>query len=99
MKDNEELAYPLTPDRTIVETHYNRSRKIRSRVYAFLLETALANRGFDNRSSLAYQGANVAKCSYQCATSWINQYTAENGDFYIFDDDHRIAYRRQVAGK
>jgi len=99
MKENEELAYPLTPDKTIVETHYNRSRKIRSRVYAYLMEAALQNRGFDNRSSLAYQAANAAKCSYQCASSWINQYTATNGDFYIFNDDHQIGYRRQITPK
>jgi len=91
----DELAYPLSPDRTAVETHYSRSKKIRKKVYAYLTDTSVANRSFTDRSDLAYQAANAAKCSYETAMRWINQYCSGNGDFYLFNEEQRIGWRRQ----
>jgi len=93
--DMDKLAYPLTPDRSAVETHYNRSRKIRFRIYRALVDYSL-NRSFADPSDLAYQVANDAKCSYECSMRWVKQYTARNGDFYFFDDEHRLGYRRKI---
>ena len=92
----DKLAYPLTPDRTSVETHYNRSRKIRGRVYESLLNWSKSNRSFADMSDLANQVANDASCDYQTSTRWIKQFTCPNGDFYFFDDDRRLAYKRIV---
>ncbi|MEE8115352.1 MAG: hypothetical protein V3T23_13490 [Nitrososphaerales archaeon] len=92
----DKLAYPLTPDRTAVETHYNRSRKIRLRVYEYLKETATQKRSFADRSDLANQTANSARCAYETSARWINQYTSRNGDFYYYEDDHRLGWKRSV---
>jgi len=94
-KYTDTLAYPLAPDRTAIETHYSRSRKIRAKVYSFLTSLSLAKSSFADRSDLANQSANHAKCSYETALRWINQYTSKNGDFYLFHDDTRIGWRRQ----
>lgn len=94
-KSLDKLAYPLSPDRTAVETHYSRSRKIRTRIYSFLVDRSANSGSFADRSDLAYQAANNAKCSYETALRWINQYTSRNGDFYLFDEEHRIGWRRQ----
>jgi len=95
-KDMDKLAYPLTPDRTAIETHYNRSRKIRWRIYNAMIEYSKDNRSFADSADLANNIGNSAKCAYETAKRWINQYTALNGDFYFFDDEHRIQYKKVV---
>jgi len=95
-KERDRLAYPLTPDRTAVETHYNRSRKIRARIYEYLKEVATQKRSFADRADLANQTANSAKCAYETSARWINQYTARNGDFYYYEDDQRLGWKRSV---
>lgn len=95
-QERDKLAYPLTPDRTAVETHYNRSRKIRLRIYGYLKEVATQKRSFADRSDLANQTANAAKCAYETSARWINQYTSRNGDFYYYEDDQRLGWKRSV---
>ena len=95
-KDADKLAYPLTPDRTSVETHYNRSRKIRLTIYQSLIWWSKSNRSFADISDLGNQIANDARCSYETSMRWVKQYTSLNGDFYLFDDDRRVAYKRIV---
>lgn len=95
-EERDRLAYPLTPDRTAVETHYNRSRKIRLRIYKYLKDTATQKRSFVDRADLANQTANAAKCAYETSARWINQYTSRNGDFYYYEDDQRIGWKRSV---
>jgi len=92
-KERDKLAYPLTPDRTSIETHYRRSKKIRGLIYGSLVEFSLKKRSFADLSDLSNQVANDAKCSYETATRWIKQYTSFNGDFQIFENETRIAYK------
>ena len=94
-KQEDKLAYPLTPDRSSVETHYNRSRKIRLRIYKSLTTFSKENRSFADIADLSNQVANDAKCAYETSTRWIHQYTSLNGDFYFFQDETRLGWRLQ----
>jgi len=94
--DANRRAYPLSPDRTALETHYSRSKKIRNKIYKFLVVMSATGETFADRADLANQAANESKCSYETATRWINQYCSKNGDFILYDDDQRIQYRGEI---
>lgn len=85
------LGYPLTPDITAVERHYNRSKKIRRAIYTFMVEEL--ERVFVDFEDMADQAGNVAKCSSATAKRWIRQYAASNADFVLLEEDRVIAGR------
>jgi len=89
------LSYPLTPDRTANENFYARSKKIRWRIYRSLSNFSMRNLSFADPGDLADRVANDAKCSSECSARWIKQYTSLNGDFFYFDDWHRLAWKRK----
>ncbi len=72
-----------TKDWSAEERYYNRSRKIRRKVWKWMYDT----RGvlFDTEESMSATCANYARCSSVTARRWIHQYSQSNSDFYVHD--------------
>lgn len=82
----DKLAFPLAADRTSLERHYSRSKRIRTAIYRWLLE----NEGeqFDDIADMAEQAANTARCASETAARWISQYCSQTGDFGFTREEH-----------
>ena len=88
------LTYPLTPDRTSIEVHYSRSKRMREAIWKTLWAISIDELKFPDFIEMINVTANEAKCSYETAHRWIRQYTSKNGDFELFDNDRRVKSRK-----
>jgi len=73
------------PDISSEERFYNRSRRIRRKIRAWMEEQA--ERTFPTFESMADEAANFADCATPTARRWLRQFSARNGDFLISDKE------------
>jgi hypothetical protein len=80
----EEMRTLKSVDTSAEERFYNRSKRIRKKIYNFIRENV--GQRFEDFEDMCNQAANYAKCSPVTSGRWIKVYTAPNGDFGITAD-------------
>lgn len=73
------------PDVSAEERFYNRSKRIRRKVRAWLGEHV--GETFPSFDAMAEEAANYSGCAAPTSRRWIKQFSARNGDFVISDKE------------
>jgi len=92
--DTKPLEGPLKwIDMTSTERHINRSIKIRRAISRFISQ----NEGqlFDDPKDLGNQAANYAKCGYEAAWRWLDQFTAKDQPYVITEQAAGLVIMRR----
>ena len=80
-------------DITASERHIRRSMKIRKAISRFIAQ----NEGqlFDDSKDLGNQAANYAKCGYEAAWRWLDQFTAKDTPYVVTEQPSGLVIMRR----